>query len=108
MKAVNHTPDTLPPLTEAQKSNLVRLNALSDRQIDTDDLPELTDAQMAKMERGRFYRPVKRQITARLDADVLAWLKAEGNEQVAFLKASTRKPWRSKPYPPRLLPDKEN
>ena len=78
MKTVNHTPDTLPPLTEAQKSNLVRLNALSDRQIDTDNLPELTDAQMAKMERGRFYRPVKRQITTRLDADVLAWLKAEG------------------------------
>ena len=43
MKTVNHTPDTLPPLTEAQKSNLARLDALSDRQINTDDLPELTD-----------------------------------------------------------------
>ena len=102
MKTVNHTPDTLPPLTEAQKSNLVRLNALSDRQIDTDDLPELTDAQMAKMERGRFYRPVKRQITARLDADVLAWLKSEGKgyqtrmntilrrEMMAVLKATDK------------------
>ena len=102
MKTVNHTPDTLPPLTEAQKSNLVLLDALSDRQIDTDDLPELTDAQMAKMERGRFYRPVKRQITARLDADVLAWLKAEGKgyqtrmntilrrEMTAALKATNK------------------
>ena len=102
MKTVNHTPDTLPPLTEAQKSNLVRLAALTDRQIDTDDLPELTDAQMAKMERGRFYRPVKRQITARLDADVLAWLKAEGKgyqtrmntilrrEMMAALKATNK------------------
>ena len=62
MKTVNHTPDTLPPLTEARKSNLARLDALSDRQIDTDDLPELTDIQMAKMQRGRFYRPVKPQI----------------------------------------------
>ena len=102
MKTVNHTPDTLPPLTEAQKSNLVRRAAPTDRQIDTDDLPELTDAQMAKMERGRFYRPVKRQITARLDADVLAWLKAEGKgyqtrmntilrrEMMAALKATNK------------------
>ena len=28
------------------------------------------------MERGRFYRPVKQQVTALLDTDVLAWLKA--------------------------------
>ena len=57
---------------------------------------------MAKMERGRFYRPVKRQITARLDADVLAWLKAEGKgyqtrmntilrrEMTAALKATNK------------------
>jgi len=28
--------------------------------------------------RGRFYRPVNQQITARLDAEILAWLKADG------------------------------
>ena len=80
MKMVNHTPDTLPPFTEARKRNLTHLNSLSDKRTDTDDLPELTGAQMTKMERGRFYRPLKRQITARPDADVLAWLKSQGKE----------------------------
>jgi uncharacterized protein (DUF4415 family) len=29
-------------------------------------------------ERGDFYRPVKEQITLRLDKDVIAWFKAGG------------------------------
>jgi uncharacterized protein (DUF4415 family) len=29
-------------------------------------------------ERGEFYRPVKEQITLRLDKDVVAWFKAGG------------------------------
>ena len=28
---------------------------------------------------GKFYRPIKQLVTIRLDADVLAWLKNEGN-----------------------------
>lgn len=27
---------------------------------------------------GKFYRPIKKPLTIRLDADVLAWLKAGG------------------------------
>ena len=27
---------------------------------------------------GRFYRPIKQQVTVRIDADVLAWLKSGG------------------------------
>jgi uncharacterized protein (DUF4415 family) len=28
---------------------------------------------------GRFYRPVKKQLTVRIDADVLEWLRSRGN-----------------------------
>lgn len=49
-----------------------------DSLIDTTDIPELTDEQWSDAVRGHFYRPVKQQITARLDADILAWLKADG------------------------------
>ena len=28
--------------------------------------------------RGRFYRPVKKAVSLRLDADVIAWLKKDG------------------------------
>jgi len=27
---------------------------------------------------GKFYRPIKKSLTIRLDAEVLAWLKAHG------------------------------
>jgi uncharacterized protein (DUF4415 family) len=27
---------------------------------------------------GKFYRPIKKPLTIRLDADVLAWLKGQG------------------------------
>ncbi len=50
------------------------LEALPDDRIDTTDAPEILDWPDAR--RGVFYRPVKQQITLRLDADVIAWFKA--------------------------------
>jgi len=78
MKAVEYTRDTLPNPTPERRRELERLAAQPDDSIDTSDISELSDEQWANAERGRFYRPVKQQITARLDADVLAWLKAGG------------------------------
>jgi uncharacterized protein (DUF4415 family) len=78
MKKVEHRTETLPPLTKAQESNLKLLASLPDDEINYDDIPALTEAQLVEMRRGRFYRPVKKQITARVDADVLAWLKSQG------------------------------
>ena len=73
MKADSMKKATPKPLTEEQKAYLAALEILPDAEIDTSDIPEVvkwTDAQ-----RGLFYRPVKKQITLRLDADVLAWFK---------------------------------
>ena len=78
MKPVKDARDPLPPLTEAEKDNLERLAAMPDDEIDTSDMPELTGAQLAEMKRPGNCRPVKKQITVHLDADVLAWLKAGG------------------------------
>jgi uncharacterized protein (DUF4415 family) len=60
-------------LTRAQLAELKSLAALPDGAIDTSDAPELLDWSGAK--RGLFYRPVKQQLTLRLDADVIAWFK---------------------------------
>ena len=71
--------NNLPPLTESQNAELEALAALPDDQIDLSDIPELTDEQWANTIRHRgFYKPVKQQITARLDSDVLHWLKSQG------------------------------
>ena len=50
------------------------LEALSDDQIDTTDAPEILDWSDAR--RGVFHRPVKQQITLRIDADIIAWFKS--------------------------------
>ena len=48
---------------------------MPDDQIDTSDIPEMRDWSDAR--RGLFYRPVKQQITLRLDADVVNWFKEQ-------------------------------
>jgi uncharacterized protein (DUF4415 family) len=90
-KMVSYTLETLPPLTAAQLANLTALAARPDSEIDTSDIPELTDEQWANAERRRFYRPVKRQITARVDADVLEWLKAQGKGYQSRINAILRR-----------------
>ena len=91
MPTVEYTLDTLPEPTEERRKELARLDALPPDQIDTSDIPELTDEQWASAIRGRFYRPVKQQITARLDADVLAWLKAGGQGYQTRMNAILRR-----------------
>lgn len=61
------------PLTAKQKKELAALARLPDADIDTRAIPEVKDWSGAK--RGVFYRPVKQQLTLRLDADVVAWFK---------------------------------
>ena len=43
-KTVSHTPEALPPLTDAEREHLAQLAALPDETIDTRDIPELSDA----------------------------------------------------------------
>lgn len=60
------------PEREAQMRYLAEL---PDGQIDTSDIPEITDEQWATARRGALFRPLKAPITIRLDADVIAWFK---------------------------------
>ena len=90
-KAVSYTVDTLPPLTETQRAKLRSLAGRPESEIDLSDAPEMTDAEWKNAERGRFYRPVKRQITARVDADVLDWLKSHGKGYQSRINAILRR-----------------
>ena len=60
-------------LKPEQLAELKSLAVLPDDAIDTSDAPEMLDWSGA--ERGLFYRPVKQQLTLRLDADVVTWFK---------------------------------
>ena len=69
-----------PPLTDAQREELARVAAMKDEDIDFSDIPPLTEKFWSNAVRFRdrhLYRPVKKQVTVRLDADVLEWFKAK-------------------------------
>ena len=80
----------LAPLTKKQLKELEALKDLPDSEIDLSDIPEVTKEEFAQMERGRFYRPIKKQITARVDADVLDWLKSQGKGYQSRMNAILR------------------
>jgi len=90
-KLASYTLESLPPLTEAQRASLKALAARPDSEIDFSDIPELTDEQLKNAVRGRFYRPVKKQVTARLDADVIDWLKKQGKGYQSRMNAILRR-----------------
>jgi len=58
------------------KSDLARIDRLHDREIDYTDIPPLDKSFLKKATTA--WPPAKKQLTIRLDADVLAWLKAHG------------------------------
>jgi uncharacterized protein (DUF4415 family) len=66
------------PLTAAQQREVAALAALADENIDYSDIPPLDDRFWSNAIRNPFYRPVKRQVTVRLDADIIAWLQQKG------------------------------
>ncbi len=65
-------------LSEKRKRELAELAAQPDSTIDLSDIPEATDEFWQRAVRNPFYRPVKKQITLRLDADIIAWLRKQG------------------------------
>jgi uncharacterized protein (DUF4415 family) len=65
-------------MSAAQKRRLDKLAKMPDAQIDLSDIPELTEKFWKNAVRNPFYRPIKKQLTLRLDADVIAWLRKKG------------------------------
>jgi uncharacterized protein (DUF4415 family) len=66
------------PMTPVRKRKLARLAMQSDSEIDFSDIPPLDESFWKNAVRNPFYRPVKQQLTVRLDADVVAWLRRQG------------------------------
>ncbi len=66
------------PMTLARRRKLAALAERPDSEIDFSDISPLTDKFWENAVRNPFYRPVKQQLTVRLDADVVAWLRMQG------------------------------
>lgn len=79
-----------PPLSAEEREDLRRLAERPDEEIDTSDIPVATEKFWKNAVRNPFYRPVKKQLTVRVDADVLAWLRAGGRGYQTKLNAILR------------------
>ncbi len=75
-------------LTAEQNAIASAIAALPDEAIDTDDIPEVKEWSDAR--RGVFYRPVKQQITLRLDADLIDWFKRHHPEGEGYQTSINR------------------
>jgi uncharacterized protein (DUF4415 family) len=76
-KIMKKSPSTSRPMA-GEKRRLEKLSRRPDDEIDTSDIPELTEKFWQNAVRNPFYRPVKQQLTLRLDADIIAWLRRQG------------------------------
>ncbi len=75
-------------LTLAQRRELQMLEAMPDTAIDIGDIPEARDWTGAR--RGVFYKPVKQQLTLRLDADLIDWFKRNGTGYQTRINSALR------------------
>jgi uncharacterized protein (DUF4415 family) len=91
MKMVRISQKDIKPLTAVEIAHLERMAARPDSEIDLTDMPEWTETDFKSAIRGKYYRPIKRQITARVDADVLEWLKSQGRGYQSRINAILRR-----------------
>ncbi len=70
--------------------DLTRIDAMRDEDIDFSDIPEMTAEQWNRSVRGKFYRPIKEQVTLRIDADVIAWFRQNEDKYQTAINAALR------------------
>lgn len=85
----------MPKASKSRNRGLAALKRVRDDAIDTSDIPEVADWSNAVI--GKFYRPIKKPLTIRLDADVLAWLKSQGRGYQTRINAILRGAMGSRP-----------
>jgi uncharacterized protein (DUF4415 family) len=81
-------PKNLPLLTEQERAQLEAVAAMPDEQIDYSDAPYLPDA--VWMKAAEQLPHTKKQITLRIDAEVLAFFKHTGKQYQSRINAVLR------------------
>ncbi|MDA3850387.1 MAG: BrnA antitoxin family protein [Spirochaetaceae bacterium] len=87
-----HQENGFKPMDEKMKERLATLASMPDSEIDTSDIKEWTDEDFAQARPfHEIYKPKKEQITTRIDADILVWLKSHGKGYQTLLNDLLRK-----------------
>ncbi|MHB8652518.1 MAG: BrnA antitoxin family protein [Terriglobia bacterium] len=79
-------------ISRKSRTDWKRVAALKDRELDFSDTPELTPEMFARavVRRGLKPLPRKRQLTIRVDSDVLEWYKKQGQGYQTRINALLR------------------
>ncbi len=77
-------------VSKSIRKELIALANRPDSEIDYSDIATSARADWNGAVQGKFYRPIKRQLTVRIDADVIAWLKSFGKGYQSRLNAILR------------------
>ena len=77
-------------LTPKLRREAEKLAAMPDDTIDLSDIPEATEKFWNNAVRNPWYRPRKQQVTLRIDADILAWLRRDGKGYQSRLNSVLR------------------
>ena len=65
------------PLTPQLQAELDALARMPENQIDTAEMPPAEDWSNAV--RGALFRPIKRPLSLRIDADIIDWFQRQGS-----------------------------
>jgi len=83
------------PMRDREVAELKKLADLP-AEIDDSDAPALHSSPR-DVQVGRFYRPVKQQISLRVDADVLSWFRAQGKKYQTYMNEVLRREMQNRP-----------
>jgi len=76
------------PLSPKLRAEAEALAAMPESEIDTSEMREITDWSGAV--RGGLYRPLKRPLSLRVDADVVDWFQRQGEGYQTRMNAVLR------------------
>lgn len=89
MKRVSTTTSSVKQLKISEATK--RAYRKRDRALDKDaDAPQLPPSYWAGASLGKYYRPLKTQISLRIDNEVLAWLKSKGEGHLSRINEILR------------------
>ncbi len=74
-------------LNKPSETNWTRVDAMTDEEIDTSDIPPLDETFFAN---AKLRVPEKVSVTVNVDADVLKWFRAQGEEFQQRINAALR------------------
>ena len=74
-------------LKKPSETDWTRVDAMTDEEVDTSDIPPLDEAFFAD---AKLRVPEKVSITVNVDADVLEWFRAQGEEFQQRINAALR------------------